>query len=110
MRDLVPYLRPHWRVLLLVSVVSVFGAAVTLAQPALVAAVIGAVERSEPLRPSFLRSYVGIRRPHLVLGECCVCEWRGFWILRFWEMPLFSNIAFFETCDFRKSALRLYEG
>ena len=62
------------------------------------------------LRPSFLRSYVGIRRPHLVLGECCVCGWRGFWILRFWEMPLFSNIAFFETCDFRKSALRLYEG
>jgi len=36
------------------------------------------------------------------LGECCVCEWRGFWILRFWEMPFFSNIAFFWNVRFSK--------
>ena len=76
MRDLVPYLRPHWRVLLLVSVVSVFGAAVTLAQPALVAAVIGAVERSEPLRPFVLLLLA------LVLGGAVVSAVQQFLLQR----------------------------
>lgn len=76
MRDLVPYLRPHWRVLLLVSVVSVFGAAVTLAQPALVAAVIGAVERSEPLTPFVLLLLA------LVLGGAVVSAVQQFLLQR----------------------------
>src|SRR4051794_22553945 len=48
-RDLWPYLRPHWRILLVVVVISLVGAAVTLAQPALVSRVITAVGASQPL-------------------------------------------------------------
>ena len=48
-RELWPYLRPHWRVLLLVVTVSLVGAGVTLAQPALVSRVISAVGESKPV-------------------------------------------------------------
>ena len=56
--------------------------------------------RSGPLRPSFLRSYVGIRRPHLVLGECCVCEWA-----RFLDIAILGNAVFLEYCVFLKRAI-----
>ena len=48
-RALWPYLRPHWRVGTFVAVVSVIGALVALAQPALVAAVISGVGESRPV-------------------------------------------------------------
>ena len=49
LRSLWPYLRPHRSVLLLVTAISVVGAALSVAQPAMVAVVIGSVQQSRPL-------------------------------------------------------------
>ena len=49
-RRLLPYLRPHRRVLAVVAVLSLAGAAAALAQPLLVARVISAVQDGEPAR------------------------------------------------------------
>jgi ABC-type multidrug transport system fused ATPase/permease subunit len=50
LRRLLPYLRPHRVVLAVVAVVSLAGAAIALAQPLLVAAVISAVQEDRPVR------------------------------------------------------------
>ena len=44
-----PYLRPHRRVLLLVTAISIVGALLSVAQPAMVGLVIGSVQQSLPL-------------------------------------------------------------
>ena len=44
-----PYLRPHRTVLLLVTGISLVGALLSVAQPAMVAVVIGSVQDSQPL-------------------------------------------------------------
>ncbi|MEP6560295.1 MAG: ABC transporter transmembrane domain-containing protein, partial [Nakamurella sp.] len=49
LRKLWPYLRPHRRVLLVVSAISVVGAALSVAQPAMVALVISSVQQAKPL-------------------------------------------------------------
>jgi len=49
LRSLWPYLRPHRAVLLLVTAISVVGAALSVAQPAVVALVINSVQSSKPL-------------------------------------------------------------
>jgi ABC-type multidrug transport system fused ATPase/permease subunit len=49
LRSLWPYLRPHRAVLLAVTAISVVGAALSVAQPAMVAVVIGSVQESRPL-------------------------------------------------------------
>lgn len=49
MRELWPYLRPHAGVLGIVAVISLVGAGVTLAQPALVSKVVSAVGEARPL-------------------------------------------------------------
>ena len=49
LRELWPYLRPHWRILLLVLVVSLVGAALFLAQPAVVSMIITSVTENRPL-------------------------------------------------------------
>ncbi len=49
LRDLWPYLRPHWRILLLVLAVSLVGAALFLAQPAVVSMIITSVTENRPL-------------------------------------------------------------
>ncbi len=48
-RRLWPYLRPHRAVLLVVSGISVIGAVLAIAQPAMVGLVIGAVQQQQPL-------------------------------------------------------------
>ena len=50
LRDLGPYLRPHWRVLVVVMAVSLVGAALFLAQPAVVSSIIARVSEERPLR------------------------------------------------------------
>ena len=50
LRDLGPYLRPHWRVLVVVIAVSLVGAALFLAQPAVVSSIIARVSEERPLR------------------------------------------------------------
>ena len=52
LRDLLPLLRPHRRALLLAGGLSLVGAAAALAQPALVARVIGVVGAGQPLLPA----------------------------------------------------------
>ena len=49
LRSLWPYLRPHRAVLLLVTGISVVGAALSIAQPAMVGVVINSVQQSRPL-------------------------------------------------------------
>jgi ABC-type multidrug transport system fused ATPase/permease subunit len=50
LRRLLPYLRPHRLVLTVVALVSLVGAAIALAQPLLVSAVISAVQEGRPVR------------------------------------------------------------
>ena len=50
LRDLWPYLRPHVRALAVVVAVSLVGAALFLAQPAVVSRVIDRVSEGQPLR------------------------------------------------------------
>jgi ABC-type multidrug transport system fused ATPase/permease subunit len=47
--ELWPYLRPHWRVLVIVLVISLVGAALFLAQPAVVSLIITSVSEGRPL-------------------------------------------------------------
>ena len=49
LRSLWPYLRPHRAVLLVVTAISVLGAGLSVAQPAMVGVVIGSVQESRPL-------------------------------------------------------------
>ena len=49
LRSLWPYLRPHRTILLIVSAISVVGAALSVAQPAMVALVISSVQEAKPL-------------------------------------------------------------
>ena len=49
LRQLWPYLRPHRAVLLAVTAISVLGAVIAVAQPAMVARVISSVQNSQPL-------------------------------------------------------------
>ncbi len=49
LRSLWPYLLPHRRVLLVVTAISVVGAGMSVAQPAMVAVVISSVQESRPL-------------------------------------------------------------
>ena len=51
--------------------------------------------RSGPLRPSFLRSYVGIRRPHLVLGGMLRLR-----VARFLDIAILGNAVFFSNIAF----------